>query len=139
MKIVMRHASGKESSLTFKPDNHDAYQGSGQDLMWIDYEANEMNRIDVKECEAHEDERDIANRELERKIDAMLPDEIAAITKDASKWVMDHEEDTAQSLSILYRFAAQYWNDPAEIGRFVKTFLGYQIDGVLAARIERQE
>ena len=134
---VIRLASG--SHITFKQDNNDAYQGSGQDLMWIDCKEDEMDRIDVKECEAHEDEREAKNEELERKIDAMLPDEIAAITKNASKWVMDHEEDTAQSLSILYRFAAQYWNDPAQIGHFVKTFLGYQIDGVLAARIERQE
>ena len=76
---------------------------------------------------------------LQRKIDAMLPDEIALIAKTPTKWVMDNEEDPTESLAFIYQFAAQYWKDPAQTGDFVKAFLDAKITGVLVAKIESQE
>ena len=98
-----------------------------------------MTPSDIKACEAHEDERAAKNEEFERKIDAMLPDEIAEIAKNASKWVCDQEEDPGGSLAVIYRQAAQQWNAPEQIGYFVKAFLDGKMTGILAARIERKE
>ena len=98
-----------------------------------------MTPSDIKACEAHEYERAAKNEELERKIDAMLPDEIATVAKFPRTWIGNHEEDPTESLAKVFGHTATHWDNPAEIGRFVKGFLGHQIDGVLAARIERQE
>ena len=98
-----------------------------------------MTPSDIKACELHYERRMKKAERLQRKIDAMLPDEIALIAKNPTKWVMDNEEDPTESLAFIYQFAAQYWKDPAQTGDFVKAFLDAKITGVLVVRIERQE
>ena len=98
-----------------------------------------MTPSDIKACELHYERRMKKAERLQRKIDTMLPDEIALIAKNPTKWVMDNEEDPSESLVVIYRQAAQQWNAPEQIGYFVKAFLDGKMTGVLEARIERKE
>ena len=119
-KIVMRHASGKESSLTFKPDNNDVYHDSGQDLMWLDYEEDEMERIDVKECEARMDKAARDTAEREREIASLIDDAEHKILRDSDKWVPDNLVDDPMEVVARILFIATFKsNSPAYVGQWI--------------------
>ena len=68
-----------------------------------------------------------------------FPDELAKIAKDASQWIVDEENDPTESLADIYLQAALYWDEPEQIGEYVKAFLDGKITSVLEWRIENGE
>ena len=96
-----------------------------------------MTRSEIESCADKLGADEKFFEEQQKRLDAMLPDEIAAIAKDASQWIVDEVSDPTKDLAAIYRHAAQYWNSPEQIGVFVKYFLDMRVTSVLEARLRK--
>ena len=92
---------------------------------------------DIEACADHLGNLALKAEAFEREVNSETEDEIAAIAKNAAKWVGDEVADPTEELASIYRQAAQYWDSPEQIGYYVKTFLDGKITGVLEARLSK--
>ena len=135
MKIVIRHAYGQKSSITYKSyGQKDVYQSVGPGFIWLyDKEIEmgpediaaiikekQMERSDIKECEAREDKAARDTAERKREVASLVEDAKKEISHDSDKWVYDNLVDDPMEIVARVLFIATFKsNDTAFIGQWI--------------------